>query len=36
VSSPTPEETDAVDMKDWLSTIPPHASESDGFLAGFG
>lgn len=35
VSSPTPEETDAVDMKDWLSTIPPHAGDSNGFLTGF-
>jgi hypothetical protein len=30
-----PEETDAVDMKDWLSTIPPHANESNRFLTGF-
>ena len=35
VSSPIPEETDAVDMKDWMSTIPPHATESNGFLTGF-
>jgi hypothetical protein len=35
VSSPVPEETDAVDMKDWLSTIPPHAGDSNGFLTGF-
>lgn len=36
VSSPKPEETDAVDMNDWVSTLPPHANENNtGFLTGF-
>lgn len=36
VSSPRPEETDAVDMNDWVSTLPPHANENNtGFLTGF-
>jgi hypothetical protein len=37
VSSPRPEETDAEDMQDWASTLPPHANENNpGFLTGFG
>jgi|GEM_PF-3073512 len=35
-SMPRPEETDAEDMQDWISTLPPHASEENrGFLTGY-